>query len=180
MCQDVCTEPHLQPVTGEVLKGASAIREDGARLDIAASGFWGGRYERCFFDVRVFNPHATSNRQQSLAQTYKKHEHVKSRAYEQRVKEIEHGTFTPLVMSSSGGAGNTATVCLKRLASMLAEKWGMPYSTTLAWMRCNLSFMLLRSSIQCIRGARSLYGHAVCSQKLPLDLAVVETSMPTM
>ena len=30
----------LQPLTGEVLSGASAIREDAARLDIAANGFW--------------------------------------------------------------------------------------------------------------------------------------------
>ena len=36
--------------------------EDGARLDIAANGFWGGRYERTFIDVRIFNPHAPSNR----------------------------------------------------------------------------------------------------------------------
>ena len=63
VCHDVCTEPHLQPLTGEHLTGASSITDDGARLDIAASGFWGGRYERAFFDVRVFNPHAPSNHQ---------------------------------------------------------------------------------------------------------------------
>ncbi len=31
VCHDVCIEPPLQPVTGEALSGASAIREDGAR-----------------------------------------------------------------------------------------------------------------------------------------------------
>ena len=34
--------------------------QDGARLDISASGVWGGRFERTFFDVRVFNPLAAS------------------------------------------------------------------------------------------------------------------------
>ena len=54
---DVCIEPTLQPITGEALSGASAITEDGARLDVAANGFWGGR-----FDVKVFNPRSPSNR----------------------------------------------------------------------------------------------------------------------
>ena len=51
VCNDVCIEPTLQPVTGEALSGASALTADGARLDVAASGFWGGRHERAFFDV---------------------------------------------------------------------------------------------------------------------------------
>ena len=42
VCNDVCIQPNLQPITGETLTGASAITEDGARLDIAANGFWGG------------------------------------------------------------------------------------------------------------------------------------------
>ena len=54
VCNDVCVEPHLQPLSGEVLTGASANTEEGARLDIAANGFWGGRFERAYFDVRVF------------------------------------------------------------------------------------------------------------------------------
>ena len=67
------------------------------------------------------NPHAPSNHQQSLPQTYRKHERAKILAYDERVGEIEHGSFTPLVMSLSGGLGNVAKVCLRRLASMLSE-----------------------------------------------------------
>ena len=63
----VCIEPPLQPLEGETLHGATSLKE-GARLDIAANGFWGGRYERAFFDVRVFNPHTPLNCQQSLPQ----------------------------------------------------------------------------------------------------------------
>ena len=177
VCSDVCIEPTLQPLSGETLNGASAITEDGARLDITANGFWGGRYERTYLDVRVFNPLAPSNRQQTLASTYRKHERVKIRAYEQRVREVEHGSFTPLVMSLSGGCGNSATIFYKRLASMLTEKWDQPYSTTLAWMRCKLSFALLRSSIQCIRGARSAGGRAVQQSILPADLVVAESNI---
>ena len=175
VCNDVCIEPTLQPITGEALRGATAISEDGARLDIAANGFWGGRFERAYFDVRIFNPHAPSNRQQSLASTYKKHERMKIRAYEQRIREVEHGSFTPLVLSLSGGCGNAANVCFKRLASMLSEKWDQPYSITLAWMRCKLAFALLRSAVQCIRGARSAGGRAHNQELLPTDLVIAES-----
>ena len=161
VCSDVCTEPTLQPITGETLTGTSAISGDGARLDIAANGFWGGRFERAYFDVRIFNTHAPSNRQQCLASTYRKHERIKIGAYEQRVREVEHGSFTPLDMSLTGGCGNAANICYKRLASMLAEKRDQPYSITLAWMRCKVSFTLLRSAIQCIRGIRSAHGHVI-------------------
>ena len=61
---EVCNdEPELLPIDGEVFTGASSYTQDGARLDIAANGFLGGRFERTFIDVRVFNPHAPSNRQ---------------------------------------------------------------------------------------------------------------------
>jgi len=177
VCNDVCIEPNLQPITGEALTGASAITEDGARLDTAANGFWGGRFEQAYFDVRIFNPHAPSNRQQCLASIYKKHERAKIRAYEQRVREVEHGSFTPLVMSLSGGCANAANITYKRLATMLAEKWEQPYCSTLAWMRCKLSFALLRSSIQCIRGVRSASSHAFKQSPLPTDLVVAESNI---
>ena len=82
VCNDVCIEPSLQRLTGETLRGATANTGDAARLDVAANDFWGCRYERTYIDVRVFNPHAPSNRQQSLSATYKKHERIKIRAYE--------------------------------------------------------------------------------------------------
>ena len=73
-----------------------------------------------------------------MSACYRKHEKMKKRAYEQRVREVEHGSFTPL---ASGGMGNAANIFYKRLASMIAEKSGSPYSTTLAWLRTCLSFM---------------------------------------
>ena len=73
VCHDVCVEPHLQPVTGELLAGASSISTDGARLDVAAKGFWGGRHEQAFFDIRVFNPLTKSNNL-PISSCYRKHE----------------------------------------------------------------------------------------------------------
>ena len=42
VCHDVLIEPHLQPITGELMSHRMANTEDQSRLDIAASGFWGG------------------------------------------------------------------------------------------------------------------------------------------
>ena len=39
------SESNLQPLTGEALAYATSNPSDGARLDIAVNGFWGGRYE---------------------------------------------------------------------------------------------------------------------------------------
>ena len=123
VCNDVCIEPELQPVTDEELTGATANSQVGARLDIAANGVWGGTFERTYFDVRVFNPHAPSNRHTNLQSVYRKHEQVKKRAYEQRIREVEHATFTPLVLSATGGLAREANTFYKRLSSMLASKW---------------------------------------------------------
>ena len=121
VCKDVCVEPDLMPVINESLSYASANSTNGARLDIAANGLWGGRFERSYMDVRVFNPLSPSNKN-SITACYKKHKNEKKRAYEQRVREIEHASFTPLVFSATGGMGPQATTLYKRLASLLADK----------------------------------------------------------
>ena len=95
----------LLPIDGEVFTGASSYSQDGARLDIAANGIWGSWFEHTFFDVRVFNPHTPSD-----TPLLQKHELNKKRHYEQQVKEVEHASFTPLVLSATGGMANEATV----------------------------------------------------------------------
>ena len=77
VCHNVSTEPHLLPMTGEVMSGLSANIQDGARLDIVADGFWGSWFERAFFDVKVFNPYAPSNQTTSLSTCYRSHENEK-------------------------------------------------------------------------------------------------------
>ena len=72
-------------IIGESFTGASSNVQDGACLDIAANGSWGGRFERTYFDVRVFNPQSPFNRQSSLSSCYRWQGSLK-RAYEQRVR----------------------------------------------------------------------------------------------
>ena len=83
VCHGVSVGPHLQPLTGETFSLASAIVEDGARLDVAANGFWGSRHQKVFIDVKVFNPNASSYRGSSLFSLYRRLEKEKRRKYEQ-------------------------------------------------------------------------------------------------
>ena len=180
VCHNVAIEPHLQPLSGETLQEASSNVQDGARLDVAADGFWGSRFERAFFDVRTFNPYAPSNRRSTLQTVYRTHENIKKRAYDQRIREVEHGTFSPLVFSCTGGMSRAATATYKRLAALIAEKRDEPYSTTMGWIRCRISFSLLRASIMCFRGARSSLGRASRQPDAPINLVTSEGHVPQL
>ena len=110
----------------------------------------------------------------------RKNELEKKRAYEERVREVEHGSFSPLVFSAAGGMGTIATVVYKRLASLLAEKQGRSYSSTLHWLRCRLNFSLMRSAIMCIRGSRSTFSpFATPPTTEAIDLALHEGQVPS-
>ena len=137
VCHDVRVEPDLQPITDETMTAATANTSDGARLDIAMNGFWGGRFERTFVDVRVFNPYAPSNRNLTISTCYRNHENQKKRAYDQRIREVEHATFTPLVLSATGGLARQAAVFYKCLANLLSSKINQPCSKTINWLRCD-------------------------------------------
>ena len=153
VCNDVRVEPPLQPVTGEHLP-RSANREEGARLDVRARGFWDGSSQDAFFDVRVFHPFSPSYRSTSLSALYRQHEMKKKKEYGSRVREIERGCFTPLVFSTTGGMGREAEIVFKRLASLISNKSGESYAVVMGWIRTSLSFSLLRSALMCLRNTR--------------------------
>ena len=83
---------------------------------------------------------------------------MKKRSYQARIREVEHGTFTPLVFSATGGMSDEAYAFYKHLASLLSDKWAEQYSAVMGWFRCCLSFSLLRSAIRCVRGSHSSIG----------------------
>ena len=129
----------------------------------------------------LINPHAPSNRTTSASAIYRKHELCKKRSYEVRngIHEVEQSSFTPLIFSATGGMANEATMFYKRLASLLSDKWDSNYAAVMWWIRCCLSFSLLRSAIRCLRGSRSSkgsFGHSLGST--PIDLIQVESRLP--
>ena len=51
--------------------------------------------------------------------------------------------------------GYEATVTVKKLAKMRAEKTGSQYSGIVNWIRTQISFDLVRSNFNCLYGSRS-------------------------
>jgi len=66
-------------------------------------------------------------------------ENVKKREYQDRILQVEHWSFTPLVFSSTGGMGPEASMALKKLATSMAEKRQEPLSQVMAVPHCVLS-----------------------------------------
>ena len=171
---NVRIELPLQQLTGEQFRCRSANTEDGARLDVAADGFWGTAGQRAFFNVCVFNPLAPSQQNVPLSTLYHRHEQDKKREYDERVREVEFGCFSPLIFLTAGGLGPISIVVYKRIATLTAEKLGKPYSTVMNFIRCKLSFSLLRSTISCLRGTRSKLFDYHTSLTNNIDLALTE------
>ena len=151
-CSDVRTEPALLPVNPNDFLSRTNTAE-GARLDISARGLQSA-FERTFFDVRVSHPFAASNVTVSLKALYERNESEKRALYEDRVLQVEKGSFQPLVFLTTGGTGPSCTKVLKRMAGMIASKKGETYSHVMDFVRTRLRFALLRSVLIAVRGSR--------------------------
>jgi len=71
------------------------------------------------------------------------------------VLDIEHGTFTPLSFTTTGGMGKECLGYHSRLAELIAIKKGEHYAKMISWIRARTSFALHRSALICLRGTRS-------------------------
>ena len=71
------------------------------------------RQRSAFFDIRVCHPNGDSYRDLTPKQIYKKHENEKKRQYAERVMEIEQGTFTPPVCTTTGGMADESWIRAK-------------------------------------------------------------------
>ena len=75
------------------------------------------------------------------------HENKKKRQYSRPVLEVEQGTFTPLVFTSTGGMADECKKFHSRLAELLALKKGDDYATTISRIRAKVSFAILQISL---------------------------------
>ena len=153
-CSNVSSEPHLTDLQGEIFQHRTANTAQGARLDIKARNFW-RQGQDAYFDVRVTHVNAKSQAHKSTASIFKKHEENKKREYNERVMEVEHGTFTPLIIGTNGGMGEECQRFVKWLAELLALKQMESYASTVSWIRTKLSFEVIRSAVLGVRGSRT-------------------------
>ena len=136
-------------------------------------GFWvkGGN---SYVDIRVFNPSQISpiipQSCQNLNAIHRKNECEKKNKYNARVIQVEHGTFTPLVFSCFGGMGFECTRFYQRLSELIAEKRNINFSVASCWIRTKLSFSLLRSTLLCIRGSRSIQKNYEIEKLAAIDI----------
>ena len=68
----------------------------------------------------------TSNNSKSLQQCHVMNDHEKKRAYNERILQIEHGTFIPMRFSINGIMGREFQNFYSRLEQMMAEKRDLP------------------------------------------------------
>ena len=80
----------------------------------------------------------------SLKSILNKHEQEKKRQYNQRIMNIEHGTFTPLVYTTTGVMGHECDLYHKALADRISRKKGDRYDDIMQYLRTKLSFLALK------------------------------------
>ena len=102
---NVDIKPLLQPL-GEIINSLTGVN---AKPDVRARGFW-QQGQNAFFNVRITNTNSESQSRITSENIFTKHEREKKRLYNNRMMNVEHGTFTPLLFSVDGGM---AKECLK-------------------------------------------------------------------
>ena len=70
--------------------------------------------------------------------------------------EVEHGSFTPLVFSSSGVMAHECSIYHKALAEKLAVKKNERYEEVMRYLRLKFSFLAVKSTLLCLRGSRTV------------------------
>ena len=152
VCKDVQIEPGLLPVNPDHFSERTNISPN-ARLDISARGVYGDG-DKTFFDVRVTHQNAPSSQGKSLIQIYNLHENEIKSEYNDRVLNVEKGTFVPLVFTTSGGMGPECLKLNKRIAEKTSEKTNELYSQVMMHVRTRLRFAMLKSTLVGLRGYR--------------------------
>ena len=171
VCKDVRIEPELMP-TGNVETGSGSNKAEKARLDVSAVGVWSSM-ERTFLDVRVMHPNSPSYSDKSVEQIYAQHEREKKSKYNSRVLQVEKGSFTPLIFSTTGGMGPECTKYHKRVAELVSRKRGETYSDVVNFIRTRIRFSLLRSILVAVRGERGKRRRIQYAEVSDLSLNIV-------
>jgi len=148
------TDEPLIHTSRDVQQAGSAGTEPQPELrgDVAAHGFW-KRGTTTIFDIRVTDTDAASYRATDPKKVIQRHEREKKAKYN-ALCQARHRHFTPMVFSVDGMQGKEATAAIKRLSSLLANKWKRTYSEVCGFTKSRLSIALARSASRCLRADR--------------------------
>src|SRR5579872_3808661 len=90
----------------------------------------------------------------SPEQLFRQAEQSKIREYADRIRNVEHADFSPLVFTTTGIMALRCKIIFKKINEKIAQIKELPYSVVCGWMRCRFSFALLRTTLICLRGTR--------------------------
>ena len=102
------------------------------------------------------HPNSPSYVDKPIERIYVQHENERENEREKivqwtRSRQVEKASFTPIVMSMSGGEGKEAAHHHKRIATLIAQKRNESYADVI---RTRLRFSLLKSTLMASRGVR--------------------------
>ena len=80
--------------------------------------------DKAFIDVRVFNPQAESNWKKTIKQMYVSHEAEKKTKYMPQLIQVEKGSLTAALFSTSCGMGRECDKPVRQIAMKLSQKRG--------------------------------------------------------
>ena len=127
-------------------------------------------------DVKVFNPISKRYVHMDTSKAYQLNEKEKKKNYNGRILEVEHGIFTPIVMSAYGGMGKEGNKFYNRLAELLAEKKNQLLSVMTSWIRRKLIATLINSVCMSVRGSRRISQTNLVGSVQSVDFVISEAT----
>ena len=137
------TEPKLQSLEGETFTKKQPLLK--MTLNLTSRQMDTGEADSAeLFSMKIFfNPHAKSC-PKTISGAYKYHEKVETLKYKQRILDVEHSSFVPILFARTGGAAPGSTKTFQKLAEKLNKKRNESYSDTINNLHfCGLQFSTL-------------------------------------
>ena len=127
LLRDIYTDVKIKPMLAKVERAYSRENRNGGRESrlVRALNFWVTGLTSIFWH-NCFWPFRSEMQEPRVDNVLRKEWNWKKRQYKERLLEVEHGSFTPLVFSSNGGMGRECFTFYKRLSETFAEKNKQP------------------------------------------------------
>ena len=99
------------------------------------------RGQEAFLDIRVLDPNVNRYLKAILPRCYEINEKEKKQNYSNKILQIEHGTFTPLVISIYESLGRACTKFYSKLVELLSDKYKQSKSLTVNWLELSCALV---------------------------------------
>ena len=125
-----------------------------------------------FLTLRVCHPNANSYQDLEPRQSYELHENEKKRLCGDRVIEVcTTGLHHNLRYEKNCNRYHG------RLTELMSTRKGESCAKTISWIRAEMSFVLLRSALLCLRGSRTIKRVTCDIKNTDIDIQTTESAM---